>query len=77
MQSAAETTSVTMNEELAAALNRWRMSQSPVPTPNEAIFQLLTLALDKEGVSLPESLGSRVQKDDPVSRLIAAMKAAQ
>ena len=41
-----------MNEELAAALNRWRMSQFPVPTPNEAIYKLLTLALDKEGVAL-------------------------
>ena len=48
----AETFSVTLNEQLASAMNNWRFSQSPIPSPEEAIRRLLTIALTHEGVAL-------------------------
>ena len=35
------TLSLTMNSELAAAMNQWRLAQTPPLTVNEAIYALL------------------------------------
>ena len=76
-QSAIETIAVTMNEELATALNKWRQKQSPVPTPNEAIYKLLLIALTHEGVTVgnvvePEMV---VHQDPVIARFVAALQA--
>ena len=78
-QSAIETIAVNMNEELATALNKWRHKQSPVPGPNEAIYELLVIALTHEGVTVGnvvEPEPEMVSHEDPViARFVAALQA--
>lgn len=66
-------TPVVLTSDLAQAMNRWRMSQRPVPTLNEAIMQLLRLGLMASDVEPPRNQ----LMDDLAVQMRAALEVAR
>lgn len=77
-QSAIEKTALNMDDKLVAALNRWRMSQHPVPSPTETIELLLVLALTYEDVPVGdgETLPPPTPQDPVHALLVEAFRTA-
>lgn len=72
--SATDAISVAMENDLEAAISRWRLAQHPALPRSEAIYQLLTIALTHEGLLPPQGATTLDKGGDPVARLVAALK---
>jgi len=73
-----ETVDLPVNAELAAALTRWRLSQQAVPTPEDAIYQLLTESLERAGYRIhPQPTPPREETDPTVLALMEAFKSVR
>ncbi|MDB5472959.1 MAG: hypothetical protein JWP99_262 [Devosia sp.] len=64
-----------VDEGLAAAMNQWRLAQpSPIPSPQEAIYELLRRALASEGYG---STGISASEDDvQIQAMVRAFQSA-
>lgn len=57
-----------MDEELASAMNKWRVAQSPALSSTDAIYELLRQALTSQGY-WPPTDGAKAA-DPQVARLV-------
>jgi len=64
---------VSIDPELIVAMNRWRLAQTPVQTPNEAIISLIRRGLEAEGQL---ASAARQAEDPQFAAMVQALREA-